>query len=388
MQNHVLTRNLFPVLLSLFFVISLISCGGNKLDSEDHNVSQSPDGEGTYVGKVKIDLTADPEISLDPSTETTKIILQFIPRSAEDEPLTPDQVNVTLLLDDEQIDQEAHLENSSQQLAFNINFGLVLDASYSMLVSHGEEEAFTPMLTSAKNSVQKATEIWKDQEGSFSFHTTWFNTAIYSSLNNTSQRWTADDLLSIPPPKSGDFTRLFSATDYAIQKMAASIAEEEQGPRDQNIILVFSDGADNYSFHDDQDIPTTSDVTSNDAEYLKLGYGTTDLDNLVETINGQSNISVHVIGMGKNINASDLKTIATAGKGLYIENPDAKEIEKPFQRVIQEFTTLQTHGAIMPLQAGEYKFTMRVSNALGRNSVDYSFRFITGNGVSEIIPDN
>ena len=383
-----LTRTFFPVLFSLLFVISFISCGGNKLDSEDHNISQSPNGEGTYAGKVKIDLTAQPEIELDPNSETTKIILQFIPRNAENFPLTPEQVKVTLLLDDKKIDDEAHIENSSEQLAFNINFGLVLDASYSMLVSHGDEEAFTPMLQSAKNSVQKGIDIWSDQEGTFSFHTTWFNSAIYSSLDNATQQWRAEDLLSIPRPKSGAFTRLYSATDYAIEKMAESITENEQGPRDQNIILVFSDGEDNYSWHNDQDIPTTTDSTSNDADFVKLGYADTNLEDLVTTINNQDNLSVHVISLGTNINASNLQTIATAGKGLYLENPDARDLEKPFQQVIQEFTTLQSHGAIMPLQAGEYKFTLRVENALGRDAVEYSFLFKTGEGTAEIISTN
>ena len=57
------------------------------------------------------------------------------------------------------------------------------------------------------------------------------------------------------------------------------------------------------------------------------------------------------------------------------------EIEKPFQRVIQEFTTLQTHGANIPLKSGEYKFTLRVENAAGSDAAEHSFRFKTADGV-------
>ena len=393
MQKNGLTRNVFYVLFCLLVSILLIACGGNKLGSDDPTetepkVSSAPSTTGIYSDKVLIDLTAEPEISIDPEFETTEVILQFIPRNEGNFPLTPEQVKVSLLLDDEEIDPEGHIRSSSQQLAFNVNFGLVLDSSYSMLVSHGDNEAFTPMLESAQNSVQKGIDIWSEQEGKFSFHTTWFNTAIYSSINTSIQQWAAEDITFIPQPQSGGFTRLFAATEYAIERMNEATADEELGPRDQNILLVFSDGQDNFSHYEkDKDDEPLRLTTENDAEYEKIGHAATDLTGLVETIGSQENLSIHVIGLGEKINVDDLQTIATAGNGLYLQNPGVEDIEKPFQRVIQEFTTLQTHGANIPLKAGEYKFTLRVENAAGSDFAEYSFRFKNEDGNVEIIPE-
>jgi len=394
MQKYVLTRNFFYVLFCLLVSTFLIACGGSKLDNDsndnptDSKVSTAPSTTGIYSDKVFIDLTAEPEVNVDPTFETTEVILQFIPRNESDFPLTPEQVKVSLFLDDQEIDPEGKIQSSSQQLAFNVNFGLVLDSSYSMLVSHGDNEAFTPMLESAQNSVQKGIDIWSEQEGKFSFHTTWFNTSIYSSVNTSIQQWTAEDITFIPQPQSGDFTRLFSATEYAIERMKEAIADEELGPRDQNILLVFSDGQDNFSHYEkDKDNDSIRLTTENDAEYEKIGHAATELTDLVETIGAQDNLSVHVIGLGEKINIDDLQAIATAGNGLYLQNPGVEEIEKPFQRVIQEFTTLQTHGANIPLKAGEYKFTLRVENAAGSDAAEYSFRFKTGDGSAEIIPE-
>ncbi len=376
--------------LRIFFIVIiapiLASCGnkiqnGNEPTGNTDNPNK-PTFSDTYSGDIVIDLKSGPEISLNASS-ITEIILQFIPRTTESLPLSPKQVEVSMLIDDKKVDLESIISSSSEQLAFNVNFELVLDASYSMVVSH-ESEAFTPMLESAKNSVQKGIDIWAEQEGRFSFHTTWFNNDILSSLNTLDRQWTANDITDIPLPRSGDFTRLFAAADFAIENM--NTPGNDLGQRDQNILLIFSDGEDNLSnVNDNGDLPTSTFTTVNGAEYTKHGRNLTTLDDLLETIDEQENLSVHVIGMGSEINVDDLQSIANAGNGLYLQNPDASDIEKPFQRVIQEFTTVQTHGIKIPKPAGEYKFTLRVKNVINQNAAEYSFQFRTGNGSAEII---
>ncbi|HFE38990.1 MAG TPA: VWA domain-containing protein [Gammaproteobacteria bacterium] len=374
-------QNVLRILGCIIFFAFLGACGDNKLETpsnepgSENNEPQPPSTKGTYAGNVVIDLRTKPELNRDPLAETTEIILQFVPRNSDNFPLSPEQVIVSMRINDEAIDPESIIESSSEQLAFNVNLGLVLDASSSMALPP-EDPPFPAMLEAAKNSVEKGFEIWAEQEGEFSFHTTWFNNAIFSSVDTADQQWAADDIMDIPlPRRSGQFTRLYAAVDYAVEKMAENASDPLSEVRDQNIILVFSDGKDNHSSKDDADAPVQQLFTKNDAEYQQLGREKTTLETLLEDIDTQENISVHVIGMGDKISVDNLKSIAEAGNGLYLQNPDASDLDKPFQRVIQEFTTLQTQGIVTPKPVGEYKFTLRVENALGKEAAECSFQF-------------
>jgi len=381
---------------SLFYFTAcalLIACGENKLESNtptnEDDSPRSPSFSGTYSGSVNIDLSAEPQIQRDSLAGTTQIILQFVPRSADNTPLSPEEVKVSLLINGEEIDRESMIESSSEQLAFNVNLGLVLDASSSMTYPT-EEPAFTAMLEAAKNSIQTGAQIWAEQEGDFSFHTTWFNNYILSSINDENNIWTAESIQGIPfPRKRLDFTRLYAASDYAIERMSENVNEPLSDVKDQNIILIFSDGDDNKSSHDDSEVQPKYLTTEDGDDYVQLGREGISLNTLVENINNQENISVHVIGMGDQLNTTALEAIAEAGGGFYLPNPDASDLEKPFQRVIQEFTTLQTHGVITPIPAGnEYTFTLRVENATGRDSVDCSFQIRIEAESAEIVKED
>lgn len=380
MQKKSFIKTTTTALFGLLASTLLIACGENKLESRDPNVtdeSRTPSFSGTYAGSVNIDLSAEPEITRDISAGTTEIILQFVPRNADNTPLSPEQVKVTLLINGNKIGSESLIDSRSEQLAFNVNLGLVLDASSSMAYPL-DEPAFTAMLDAAKTSIETGVELWAEQEGEFSFHTTWFNNSILSSVNSESNNWIAESILDIPHPRRQlDFTRLYAASDYAIEKMAENVTEIQSNVRDQNLILIFSDGVDNKSHFNDADVPAKHLKINNNDEYVQLGWEDTSLEELIENIKSHDNVSVHVIGMGDelDINASALQSIADAGNGEYLPNPDAADLEKPFQRVIQEFTTLQTFGVITPVPAGhDYTFTLRVENATGGDSVDCSFQ--------------
>jgi len=395
-------RNLHRVFLLICLSLSfsfLLSCDGTNLDelgsngepksssnNPGTNNTTPPDKSQPYDGKVVLNLTGEPEISLNEGL--TSIIFQFIPRNEDNFPLSPDQVNVSFKIDDEDVDVESYLETTAEELVFNVNFGLVLDASYSMKVAH-DSDAFPPMLEAAKRSVETGIEIWSKREDQFNFHTTWFNNYIYSSVNTINRQWNPNDITSIPDPESGSFTKLFAAIDYQIENLSNILANSEtKGPRDQNIILVFSDGADNYSQYDNSsDSDGQQFSTDSGARYKRLGRKETTKNDVIARIGNEANLTIHVIALGEKdkIKATDLEEISNAGSGIFKHNPNTSEIDTLFEFAIQQFTTLQTHGVKMPILDGEYKFTILVENEVGNNFAEHSFNFKTGDEGASII---
>jgi len=380
-------------LLSLFF--SLFACGGGD-DLNDINKGEQPEKIApqevieleNYSGDLAIDVISKPVITYNPDDGVTNIVVQFVPRTAPGAfPLTPEQVIVGFKFDDELIGPETHYESTPQELAFNINFGLVLDASYSMIVknSDSETDAFTPMLSAARTSVQKGVDIWENRAGSFNFKTLWFESFLYYGVDNENHVWSANDITTIPKPVDKTFTKLFAALDFMLEKIAL-----EKQENTQNIVLLFSDGFDNYSHFDNsqsEELDDTPLVTSSGAEYLKLGSTTKTLADVVQRINGMENLTVHVIGLGdeSSISVEDLKEISTAGRGLYLENPDNDSILDLFSRVTQEFTTIQSHGLKRSFPSGQHKFTLTVKNKSGQGQTEYSFDFVTGENEVKIL---
>jgi len=376
------------------FVFILAGCGSGSLSdlpTENTTTSQPVDALGNYSGDVVIDLLEDsPKISLQ-SDGRTNIVLQFIPRDSNGFSLSSEQIDIDLLIDDTEVSVESYLQSDASELQFNVNFGLVLDASYSMV----DRNAFEPMLKAASESVQSGITIWESKSGTFNFHTTWFNDFIYSADQSTSP-WTATDILSIAPPASSikSSTKLFAAVDYMVDKLnkLPTLDKQAQAPQDQNIILVFSDGKDEYSWYDNADIETENGITDSGAEYIKMGYKAIDLndpdspnEDLIPNIEQSKNLTIHVIGLGDTIVENDLLQIAKAGRGTFRKNPDAEDLNSVFNKVVQEFTTLQTRGVSIPKQPGTYTFTLRVTNRSGNKFAEYSFDFRTDSEAASII---
>ena len=75
--------------------------------------------------------------------------------------------------------------------------------------------------------------------------------------------WEPDDILTIPAPASGTSTKLNSAV-----KVMADFMQSEydsgvfNGERDQYVMLVLSDGADNYSFFDNSHLNASLTTSS------------------------------------------------------------------------------------------------------------------------------
>ena len=156
------------------------------------------------------------------------------------------------------------------------------------------------------------------------------------------------------------------------------------GPRDQYVMLVFSDGADNYSYWDNSAI-NNSRSTDTGASYRQYGTPATTLEAAEVAIGSLPNLTTHVIGLGSAINADELAQIAAAGNGTFQSNPSSNSIADLFQRVLQEFTTIQTRGAEIPLPPGDYDFSLVVTNTNGGQSDTYSFRMHAGDPQAGVI---
>ena len=92
-----------------------------------------------------------------------------------------------------------------------------------------------------------------------------------------------------------------------------------------------------------------------------------------------------MIGLGSAINANELTQIAAAGDGIFQNNPSSQNLGTLFQRVLQEFTTIQTRGAEIPLPPGDYEFTLTARNKAGGNPSSYKFRMHAGDPQAGVI---
>ena len=154
--------------------------------------------------------------------------------------------------------------------------------------------------------------------------------------------------------------------------------------RDQYVMLVFSDGADNYSYWDNSVISSTRSTTSG-ASYQQFGTLPTTLEAAKSAVTAHPRLTTHVIGLGSAINTNELTQIAQAGDGIFQANPSSQNLGALFERVLQEFTTIQTRGAEIPLPPGDYEFTLSVKNMAGGNPASYKFLMHAGDPQAGVI---
>jgi len=366
-----------PIVL---ITVILSGCGGGNLN--DINKEEADiDNIGTYSGKVNIDMVNKPTISYSEADGITNIVLQFIPRTEKSLPLSPEQIEVEIKINDEPINVEDKLSSTAKELAYSVHYALVLDASYSMV----DSQSFEPMLKAAQKSVQTGLDIWGSRPGEFTFQTSWFDSYIYHSINNQNLDWSPQDIAAIPSPVSGARTKLYAAIDFMLDELLKKQNNKENSDdKFQNIMLVFSDGEDNYSYFDNSDFSETNSVSSG-VEYVKSGRVETTLATVLNKIKSIENLTIHVIGLGDKIDEENLSTIANTGNGLYLPNPQTDKIVNLFDRVTSEFTTLQSHGVNASLDQGEYKFSLLVKSKADDTTTEYSFDFKTGDATAAII---
>jgi hypothetical protein len=199
-------------------------------------------------------------------------------------------------------------------------------------------------------------------------------------------QWAPEDLLNIPEPGPGSSTKLFAAGRAMAKTMKyqydLGIAA---GPRDRHVMLLFTDGADNYSWFDNSSIADTG-TTIQGKRYARSGYPATSLDDLTQAITDHPNLTVHVGGLGNSVNQNDLEEIANAGDGLYVFSPTTADLPKFFGRVLREITTVQTRQLLIPLQQGDYTFKLVVTARNdANNTATIQFRFHTGDSTAGVL---
>ena len=374
MNSFTLSR--LSLLGFLLVVFSLLSACD---DDFDRNLNP-----GASSG-LKLEITQPPQVTWLSTNGKTQVILQYSVRDSSNLPLTEEQVEVTLKLDGNPIDVESLLNQSSTELEVNLYFAMVLDASFSM--TQHSPPAFEPMKKAARDSYQQVIDLWNTRQGAVKFSLIWFDEVMNQSMYNTNiaSDWLPDDILSIPEPLAGTATKLNSAV-----KMMADYLQSEydngiyNGARDQYVMLVFSDGADNYSYWDNSVISGTLSTMSG-ASYRQFGTLPTTLELAKTAVAAHPRLTTHVIGLGSAINASELTQIAVAGNGIFQKNPSSQNLGTLFQRVLQEFTTIQTRGAEIPLPPGDYEFTLTARNKAGGNPSSYKFRMHAGDPQAGVI---
>jgi hypothetical protein len=356
-----------PVFL-LFVISTLPACDGTS-DWGQPNTSSSG---------LNVEETQTPQLTYLENNGKTQVIVQFSVRDGAGIPLPEDQLEVQLNIDDQPLDVESLLNQSSFDLTVNLYFAMVLDASYSM--TQHNPPAFQPMLEAARDSYQEVLDLWSTRPGEVKFSLLWFEEVMNQSQYNTglARDWVPDDILSIPEPTSGTATKLHSAVKVMADHLQAEYNSGIfNGTRDQYVMLVFSDGADNYSYFDNSAININPLTTTSGASY-RLGTVATTLEAATQAISGHPSLTAHVIGLGSAINTTELTQIAAAGNGTYQANPSSENIDQLFQSVLQQFTTIMTRGAEVPLPPSDYKFTVSVKDKVNGATGSYSFMMHAG----------
>ncbi len=331
---------------------------------------------------VEIQITSDPTVSFNENTGKTTAIVQFIARDSAGYPLDSEDVTVELLVDSQPVDNESLLQEDSAELNSSIHLGLVLDASYSMLLH--SPPAFDPMKAAASEALDEGLNLFEGRPGTFTWSVSWFNETL-SFPSDDGREWMPSDLLAIPQPGPGTATKLFAAVERQAQQMLVTHDTIANGPHDHHVMIVLSDGADNYSWFDNA-VFTNQGVTSTGATYDIMGWQPSDVDSAVVAIGDHPNLTVHVLGLGSSVQDSELQPLVTAGGGRYIKNPSSSEVGALFDSVTREFATIQNHGATIPLPPGDYQFKLRVRTADGRARDDYSFDFHAGDAEAGVLP--
>lgn len=290
------------------------------------------------------------------------------------------------VVNDRPLDIEAQLSSDSELLNSDLLVSLVLDASYSML--QHEPPAFEPMKEAAMNVLNETQSMWMQTASNFYWELLWFDSALFTPLENMAgEQWEIGDIAHIPAPVEGTYTALYKAINKMVDKHA-ELREQgiAAGPRDQHVMVIFSDGMDNQSHVDNSAL---YEEKSQDMLYwAKQGAGKTSLQEVLDKVDNVENLRTYVVGFGEIVGADGghkqaLQDIATRGGGKYFFGAETGELGALFRDVQTEFVTLQTLGAEVPLAPGQYTFDLVVKHAASQSQGSKSFEIAAGPGLGE-----
>ena len=352
----------------------------------------SLDGAYRYGGSgaataLSVDLSGQPTVSLDSQIGTTTVVLDYLIRDSNGIPVDESNVNVTMFVNGIQLGSgqfnESVLDRNSQELDFSVDVTMVLDASYSL--QRFNPPQFTPMLAGAQSLVDGGTQIWQTRRGTFSSNVVWFDELISHPDPNFLKTFR---IANIPAPKAGNFTKLYAAISYALNLSDTQYHQGiAAGPRDNHVIVVFTDGQDNLSSFDNAGVELQGHL-KNGNPYPRIGWKATDLKAVLAEIASSpmypEHLAVHTIALGVSCDRAPagaacfdgpaLQQIAQVGFGQQLVSPG--NAIALFNQIRKEFTTLQSSGAKMALAPGDYEFRLVVQrkDRTAMGEVSFAFR--------------
>lgn len=296
---------------------------------------------------------------------TTRFIVQFVTRDEDGQLIDPElnsvneptQLASELFVDRQSVDIESLLSRESKLLQSNLVLSLVLDSSFSM--TRHNPPAFAPMKDAAVAILHDTSNLWSNINSDFHWELAWFNEYIFRPAKDSNGNdWSIESIRQIPTPSEGTVTGLYKAVHH-MAKVHADLHSQgvAAGPRDQHIMVVLSDGADNHSWHDNAAHQTDGSV--NGINWTELGAPETNLSEVLVSLGGVPNLRTHVIGLGNSVDHEELEMMASAGSGQYFFGSSANTLSQLFEDVKKEFVTMQTLGVEVPLRPGQYEFSLR-----------------------------
>lgn len=299
----------------------------------------------------------------------------------------PTELATELFVDTFPLDVEAEIKFYSDLLESDLAMSLVLDSTPSML--EHDPPAFVPMKSAAASILRRTKDLWEAQGSSFHWELSWFNSLIYRPLtNNADEPWTIDDVLSIPQPEDQSYTGLYKAVSYMAgvhrQLYLDGIAA---GERDQHVMIIFTDGDDNYSYVDNSDSANEIEGNSENKLFWQgFGYQATRKEDLAAIISAVPNLKTFVIGFGDGVVGQNLVEIAQTGNGSYFYGENSTGLVKLFETVGKEIITEQTLQAKMPLQPATYLFTIESTHIDTGVNGQFNYNLTVGPGALPSCP--
>lgn len=360
---------------------------------------ECPAGEHLEDGACVIDQLAVTLVSQTacwmPETGAARVIVQYTARDEAGRNLatTTDTSNdsglqARFFVNNQPMDVEAQLSSDSELLNSDLVVSLVLDASGSML--EHTPPAFTPMKNAAMDILRETQNAWAQTSSQFDWRLMWFDYALYTPMENMAgEPWTVDDIAHIPEPQQ-DANTAFTALYKAVNKMVGIHKDlydsgVAAGPRDQHVMLIFSDGGDNQAHVDNPKLSEEQNL-NNMLFWKKEGGAATDLAGVKNNVASAPNLRTFVIGFGSFFDGShtqSLKDIASSGRGQYFFGADATNLNQLFRDVQTEFVTLQTLGAEVPLAPDTYTFSLLVKHPLSGSEGRKDFEIEAGPSLGE-----
>lgn len=346
---------------------------------------QHQSGERCVADQLSVEIVGQSSC-WNPENGATRLIMQFVTRDESGLALDPEldanqqptALASQLFVDGEPTDVESLLNRDSELLKSNLALSLVLDSTYSMLTH--TPPAFEPMKTAAVDVLTGIRDVWSANNAQFHWELTWFNDVIFRPApNNRGESWSIANIGDLPAPTAGNFTGLWKAVHYTIG-VHQELYENNvaAGNRDQHVMVVFSDGADNHSYFNNSNSSGTGDLNGM-LHWTYQGYPATAIADVQTRLDEFPELRVYVIGFGQQLNEAGkqrLRDLAEQNRGQYFFGSDSNALGQLFESVKREFITMQTLGVETPLQDGKYEFSLRTkhvaSGAEGRK--DFSLQ--------------